>query len=133
MALARAELTGPSLSRLRPKLKETAFALWVIYICLTVVEMFLLHFVGQMSVFDSINHGFTTMATGGFSTRDASIGYYDSLKVEAIIIAFMFIGGINFTLIWFLIAREFIKAYACLLYTSPSPRDLSTSRMPSSA
>ena len=112
MALARAELTGPSLSRLRPKLKETAFALWIIYICLTVVEMILLYFVGDMSVFDSVNHGFTTMATGGFSTRDASIGYYDSLKVEAIIIIFMFIGGINFTLIWFLIAREFIKAFA---------------------
>ena len=52
------------------------------------------------------------MATGGFSTRDASIGYYDSLTVEIIIIAFMFIGGINFTLIWFLIGREFVKAYA---------------------
>ena len=112
MALARAELTGPSLSRLRPKLKETAFALWIIYICLTVVEMILLHLIGEMSIFDAVNHGFTTMATGGFSTRDASIGYYDSLKVEMIIIAFMFIGGINFTLIWFLIGKEFVKAYA---------------------
>jgi len=112
MALARAELTGPSLSRLRPKLKETAFALWVIYICLTLLEMILLHFIGGMTLFDSVNHGFTTMATGGFSTRDASIGYYDSLTIEIIIIAFMFIGGINFTLIWFLIGKEFIKAYA---------------------
>jgi len=100
------------LSRLRPKLKETAFALWIIYICLTVFEMFLLHFIGQMSLFDAVNHGFTTMATGGFSTRDASIGYYDSLTIEAIIIVFMFVGGINFTLIWFLIAREFMKAFS---------------------
>ena len=151
MALARAELTGPSLSRLRPKLKETAFALWMIYILLTFIEMLLLHFVGQMSLFDSVNHGFTTMATGGFSTRDASIGYYDSVAVETIIIIFMFIGGVNFTLIWFLIAKEYMKAFAdeefktylvyiftavlfmmvalistnvsCLLYTSPSPRD----------
>ena len=110
MALARAELTGPSLSRLRPKLKETAFALWIIYICLTLVEMILLNLVGQMSVFDSVNHGFTTMATGGFSTRDASIGYYDSIVVEVIIIIFMFFGGINFTLIWFLIAKEVMRA-----------------------
>ena len=107
-ALARAELTGPSLSRLRPKLKETAFALWIIYICLTGRNDTTL-IVGEMSIFDAVNHGFTTMATGGFSTRDASIGYYDSLTVEIIIIAFMFIGGINFTLIWFLIGREFVK------------------------
>ena len=111
MALARAELTGPSLSRLRPKVKETAFTLWKIYIGFTFIEIFLLGTLGGMSLFDSVNHGFTTMATGGFSTRDASIGYYDSLKVEAIIIIFMFIGGINFTLIWFLLAREFVKAY----------------------
>ena len=72
--------------------------------------MFLLHFIGQMSIFDSVNHGFTTMATGGFSTRDASIGYYDSLAIESIIIVFMFIGGINFTLIWFLLAKEIMRA-----------------------
>ena len=52
------------------------------------------------------------MATGGFSTRDASIGYYDSVAVETIIIIFMFIGGVNFTLIWFLIAKEYMKAFA---------------------
>ncbi len=111
MALARAELTGPSLSRLRPKLKQTALTLWKIYIGLTIIEIFCLFFIGNMSLFDSINHGFTTMATGGFSTRDASIGYYDSLTIEIIIIIFMFIGGINFTLIWLMIANEYIKAF----------------------
>ena len=111
MALARAELTGPSLSRLRPKLKETALTLWKIYIGLTIIEIFCLYFIGNMSLFDSINHGFTTMATGGFSTRDASIGYYDSLTIEIIIIIFMFIGGINFTLIWLMIANEYMKAF----------------------
>ena len=82
MALARAELTGPSLSRLRPKLQETALALWTIYIILTVVEIILLWFLGGMTMFDAFNHGLTTMPSGGFSTHDASIAYYDSFVVN---------------------------------------------------
>ena len=78
MALARAELTGPSLSKLKPKLQQTALALWSLYIVLTIVEMLLLKFLGGMTLFDSVNHALTTVASGGFSTRDASIGYYDS-------------------------------------------------------
>ena len=61
MALARAELTGPSLSRLRPKLQETALALWTIYIILTGLEIILLWSVGGMTMFDAFNHGLTTM------------------------------------------------------------------------
>ena len=100
MALARAELTGPSLSRLRPKLQETALALWTIYIILTALEIVLLWGVGGMTIFDAFNHGLTTMPSGGFSTHDASIAYYDSFVVESIIICFMFLAGVNFTLIW---------------------------------
>jgi len=109
MALARAELTGPSLSRLRPKLQQTAIALWTIYIVLTTLEIILLWGVGDMSIFDAFNHGLTTMPTGGFSTHDASIGFYDSAVVETIIIVFMFLAGVNFTLIWFAWERQWDK------------------------
>ena len=112
MALARAELTGPSLSRLRPKLKQTAIALWSLYIVLTLLEFGLLFGTGSMDWFDSINHALTTLPSGGFSTHDASIGYFDSVLVETIIIVFMFIAGINFTLMWFIKEREFKKAFA---------------------
>ena len=112
MALARAELTGPSLSRLRPKLKQTAIALWSLYIVLTWLEFGLLFGTGSMNWFDSINHALTTLPSGGFSTHDASIGYFDSVLVETIIIVFMFIAGINFTLMWFIKEREFKKAFA---------------------
>jgi trk system potassium uptake protein TrkH len=100
MALARAELTGPSLSRLKPKLRQTATALWGLYVTLTILEFLLLFFVGQIGWFDAFNHALTTLPSGGFSTHDASIGYYDSIKVETIIIAFMFLAGVNFTLLW---------------------------------
>ena len=111
MALARAELTGPSLSRIRPKLKQTAFALWGLYLFLTLLEFCLLYFTGAMNVFDSVNHALTTMPSGGFSTRDASIGYYDSFLVESIIIAFMFLAGVNFTLLWFVREGDFKRAF----------------------
>jgi len=100
MALARAELTGPSLSRLRQKLRETAIVLWGLYLLLTVIELLCLKFIGGMSFFDSVNHALTTMPSGGFSTRDASIGFYNSATIDMIIIVFMFLAGVNFTLIW---------------------------------
>ena len=110
MALARAELTGPYLTRLKPKLRQTALALWSLYIMLTIIEMLLLKFLGGMTYFDSFNHALTTVASGGFSTRDASIGYYDSMTIESIIIIFMFIAGVNFTLIWLFCMKEFKRA-----------------------
>ena len=112
MALARAELTGPSLSRLRPKLQQTAIALWTIYIVLTALEILLLWGVGDMSIFDAFNHGLTTMPSGGFSTHDASIGYYDSFVIESIIICFMFFAGVNFTLIWLAWERQWDRVFS---------------------
>jgi trk system potassium uptake protein TrkH len=64
-----------------------------------------------MDWFDAVNHSLTTLPTGGFSTHDASIGYFDSIAVETIVIAFMFIGGINFTLLWFIKEGEIKKAF----------------------
>ena len=111
MALARAELTGPSLSKLRPKLKQTAFALWGLYLFLTFFEFLLLYFTGAMDLFDSVNHALTTMPSGGFSTHDGSIGFYDSFLVESIIIIFMFLAGVNFTLLWFIRDGDFKRAF----------------------
>ena len=65
-----------------------------------------------MTFFDSLNHSLTTMASGGFSTHDASIGYYESAKVEIIISIFMFLAGVNFTLIWLVFLKEYRKAFA---------------------
>ncbi len=111
MSLARAELTGPSLSRLRPRIKETALLLWAIYLGLTLLEMILLFFVGDMNIFDSINHGLTTMPSGGFSTHDDSIGYFDSVTIELIIVMFMILTGINFSLLYFLTRRQWGKVF----------------------
>ena len=110
MALARAELTGPSLSRLRPKIQQTALALWGLYLFLTVLEFILLLTIGDMNWFDSLNHSLTTLPTGGFSTYDASIGHFDSFSVELIIIIFMFLAGVNFTLLWFVREGQWKKA-----------------------
>ena len=109
MSVARAELTGPSLSRLRPRLAETAKILWAIYIALTLAEMILLRFVGGLSWFDSVNHGFTTMPSGGYSTYDAGIMHFQSPTVEWIIIFFMVATGINFTLYHFLWLKEWFN------------------------
>ena len=94
MALARAELTGPSLSRLKPKLQETALALWTLYLVLTILEFGLLITIGDLNWFDSLNHALTTMPTGGFSTYDGSVGHFDSYTVELIIILFISLAGL---------------------------------------
>ncbi|MDD8016325.1 MAG: TrkH family potassium uptake protein [Acidobacteriota bacterium] len=97
MQLYRAEVTGPMPDKITPRIKETAMALWGIYVLLTILEAVLLMAAG-LNLFDSLCHTFGSMATGGFSTRTASIGGFDSLLVELIVIAFMFIAGINFAL-----------------------------------
>ena len=85
-------------------------ALWGLYLLLTLVEMLALKFIGGMSVFDAVNHAFTTMPSGGFSTRDASIAHYDSAVIEIIIIVFMFLAGVNFTLMWLMGTGDFKAA-----------------------
>ena len=104
MNLARAELTGPSLSRLGPNLQSTARRLWLIYTVLTLVELGLLYFVGEMSIFDSINYSMTTLASGGFGTTDAGITAFDSALIESIIMVFMLLTCINYSLYHLFIA-----------------------------
>jgi len=96
MQLFRAEVPGPSADKLTPRIKETAKRLWLIYFAITVAEILLL--LPAMDWFDSVNHAFATMATGGFSTKNGSVGDFKSAYVEWIITFFMIAAGVNFTL-----------------------------------
>jgi trk system potassium uptake protein TrkH len=109
MSIARAELTGPSLSRLRPRLQETAKALWGIYIGFTILEFILLLWWADLSWFNAINYSLTTMPSGGFGTTDGGVMAFDSHLVEGIITFFMVATGINFTLFHFLLLKEYAK------------------------
>ncbi|KJZ03804.1 potassium transporter, partial [Halomonas sp. S2151] len=105
MALYRTEIPGPLKdSKLTPRITETAKALWYIYATLTVVCM-LAYMAAGMDWFDALGHSFSTVAIGGFSTHDASIGYFDSAVIEAICIVFMLISALSFSL-HFLAWRE---------------------------
>ena len=110
MTMARAELTGPSLSRLKPRIQQTAKILWSIYTLFTIVEISLLYYLADMGIFDAVNHGLTTLPTGGFSTYDAGVMSFDSVTVEWIIIVFMVIAGINFSLFHFIYRGEWRAA-----------------------
>jgi len=97
MELYHAESSGIAKDRLTPKLKNTAIALWKIYVSLTVLCA-LGYFVSGMSIFDAVSHSFSTVAIGGFSTHDTSIGYFNSISIEMVAMFFMFLAGINFSL-----------------------------------
>jgi len=99
MQLFVAEAPGISPDKLQPRIKETARRLWVIYVMLTVAETILLMF-GGFDFYDAINHAFTTMATGGFSTYNSSAMFF-SPYIQYILIIFMFLAGTNFTLTYF--------------------------------
>ena len=98
MQLYKAETPGPVKdSKLTPRIAGTAKALWYIYLALT-VACTLAYWSAGMSFFDAISHAYSTIAIGGFSTHDASIGYYDSAMIEGIASVFMLIAGVNFAL-----------------------------------
>ena len=97
MQLYKAEIPSPVVDKLKPRISETAKVLWKVYLLLTLIEAALL-MAGGMSVFDAVCHAFCTMPTGGFSTRNASIAAFDSAYIETVIIIFMLIAGINFSL-----------------------------------
>jgi len=105
MQLFVAEMPGITPDKLHPRITQTAKRLWMIYIFFTFFETMLL-MLGGMSFFDSINHAFTTMATGGFSTQNASIVNH-SIFIQYIIIIFMFLAGTNFTLHYFALHLKF--------------------------
>jgi trk system potassium uptake protein TrkH len=97
MQLFKAESPGPTVDKLKPRIRETAKVLWQVYILFSAVQtLFLL--TGGMNLFDSITHTFTTMATGGFSTKNASVAHFNSPFIDIVITVFMFAAGVNFAL-----------------------------------
>ncbi|ADN08102.1 TrkH family potassium uptake protein [Sulfurimonas autotrophica] len=95
LSLFKAESTGVVLEKLTPKIKDTALSLWIVYTLLTLVDMMLLKFFG-MSWFDAINHAFSTISTGGFSTKNDSLGYFTNDGIIWTTTIFMMLAGINF-------------------------------------
>ena len=110
MQLFVAEVPGPTPDKLHPRIKETAKRLWGIYILFTLSEVILLK-LGGMNWFDAVNHSFTTMATGGYSTKQASIAHFNSPFIHYVIIVFMFLAGTNFTLSYFALHLKFGKVF----------------------
>ena len=107
--LFKAEVPGPVSDKIRPRVRETAKYLWMVYIGITIAEIIMLQIAG-MNWFDAVCHSFTTMPTGGFSTKNASIGFYDNVGIHYIMIFFMFIAGVNFSLHFQAITGDF-KSY----------------------
>jgi len=105
-----AEAPGPTSDKIHPRIKETAKRLWMIYVGLTLLLTTILCFCG-MTFFDAINHGLTTMATGGFSTKNTSVEYFDSPVIQYTIAFFMFLAGINYTIIYFSLTRKFKRVW----------------------
>jgi len=111
MQLFRAETPGPMKdSKLTPRITETAKALWLIYVSITVVCT-IAYDMGGMDLFDAVGHAFSTVATGGFSTHNESLAFWDSPELEAIAMFFMFIAGINFSLHFIAWHRASMQAY----------------------
>ena len=110
LQLFSAEVPGPAPDKLHPRIKETAKRLWVIYVTFTLAETIMLMF-GGMNFFDAINHSFTSMATGGYSTKNASIAAFPSPFIQYTLILFMVIAGTNFTLSYFAIHLKFSKVW----------------------
>ncbi len=106
MQLFAAEVPGPTPDKLNPKIQQTAKNLWAIYMLFTLAETILL-WIGGMSFFDALNHSFTTMATGGYSTKQASVAYWSSPFIQYVIVFFMFLAGTNFTLSYFALTGKF--------------------------
>lgn len=106
MQLFVAEVPGPTKDKIHPRVAETAKRLWGIYVILTFAECLLL-MTGGMNFFDAVCHSFTTMATGGFSTKQASIAHWESSYIHYIITVFMFLAGVNFTLHYMAMHKKF--------------------------
>ncbi len=104
--LFMAEAPGPTSDKIHPRIQGTAKRLWFIYVGLTMLLIFILYLEG-MSPFDALNHGLTTMATGGFSTKNASIAYYNSPLIQYTIILFMLIAGTNYAVLYFGLKGKF--------------------------
>ena len=97
MQLYKAEVPTPVPDKLKPRIRESSVILWKVYALITLVEVLLLR-AGGMNWFDALNHAFTTMPTGGFSTKNASVAHFNSAYFDWVILVFMVLAGINFSL-----------------------------------
>ena len=121
--LIKAETTGPEKGKVTARITTTAKILWLIYLGFTVAETIALKIAG-MTFSDALSHAFATLGTGGFSTRNSSIGAYNSVAIDVIIMIFMFLSGINFSLYFYIITRKFsdigtnseFKAYLIIIF-----------------
>ncbi len=110
MQLFQSEAPGISPDKLKPRIRDTAKRLWIIYVIFTLSEMVLL-MLGGMDFYDAINHSLTTMATGGFSPKNISIAFYDSPYLQYVITLFMFLAGTSFSLAYFMLKARFSKVW----------------------
>lgn len=97
MQLFRAEVPGPTPERLRPRITQTAKLLWYVYVGITVLQT-VFYLFGGMNLFDAVTHTFATLATGGFSTKNASMAAFESPYIHWVTIVFMYVAGVNFAL-----------------------------------
>lgn len=109
--IVQSEAPGPSLSKITPKMTDTAKSLYLIYTGLSIVLIILLMF-GGMDLFDASTHTFATMGTGGFSTYNSSIAAFDSAYIDAVLTIFMLIAGCNFNLYYMAITGKAKKAFS---------------------
>ncbi|MDO8093693.1 MAG: TrkH family potassium uptake protein, partial [Candidatus Brocadiales bacterium] len=107
--LFSSEVSVLATDRIKPRIAETARLLWIIYASLSLIQ-FILLLSGGMGPFDAICHTFTTISTGGFSTKNASIGAYNSLYIETVVMIFMFLGSCNFVLYYLCVSGRVAKA-----------------------
>ncbi|MBD5347122.1 MAG: TrkH family potassium uptake protein [Bacteroides sp.] len=99
MQMFNAEVTGITHDKIRPRISQTAMGLWGIYITLT-AALFIMLIIGPMPPFQAFCHALTTISTGGYSSVDGSVGYWDNYYTDLVLIVFMFLGGANFSLIY---------------------------------
>lgn len=110
MQLYKAEMPGVVKDKLQPRLKETAKLLWMVYLILTILCA-LLYFIGGMTPFDAICHAFTTVSSGGYSTHDASFGYFESPFLRVVAVIFMLAATVNFALHFTSFSGKGLKVY----------------------
>lgn len=128
--LIKAESTGPEKGKITPKMASTAKTLWLLYVGFTAAHFVALKICG-LSTLDSLCYAFSTLGTGGFATKNASIGHYNSPAVEIVCTVFMFLAGVNFSLYFYVITGKFeevrknseLKAYIsvfmiCIIVTA---------------
>jgi trk system potassium uptake protein TrkH len=111
MRLFSAEAPGPIKDKFRPRIADTAKILWGIYLTLTLAEAVALGIAG-MPAFDAVCHALTTVSTGGYSTRNDGIAAFQSPAIEYTVIPFMILAGVNYTVMYFMFARRFGKAFS---------------------